>query len=337
MDSLSEILPLIAVILLVVVFVMQLIILAKRNKSSAIDESRLRYETDNIRQSMHSETESIKQALSAGLERVHRGLGEMQSLAQNVGDLKNVLTNVKNRGTYGEIQLERLLDEVFPASLYEKNFAIRGTSERVEFALKLPGKGDECVYLPIDSKFPTEDYDRLQSAYEAGSKEGILAAQKGLEVFIKYSAKNIAEKYVEPPKTTDFGLLFLPTEGLYAEVLRIPGLVECVQSRYKVTIAGPTNLLALLNALQMGFKTLAIEERSSEVWQVLSAVKTEFSNYKKVLDEAQKKIIQASDDIGRLVGTRTNQVMRKLKKVESFQDESQVATLLGIDELDDNK
>jgi len=332
MDSLSNIFPLIAVILLAVVFILQVLILTKRSKG---DKSQFRDEADNIKQSLRSETESIKQALSAGLERVHRGLGEMQDLAQNVGDLKKALTNVKNRGTYGEIQLERLLDEVFPANLYEKNFAIRGTLERVEFALKLPGKGDEPVYLPIDSKFPTEDYDRLQSAYEAGNKEGIVAAHKGIEIFIKNSAKDIAEKYIEPPKTTDFGLLFLPTEGLYAEVLRIPGLVENVQSKYHVTLAGPTNLLAMLNALQMGFKTLAIEKKSSEVWQVLSAVKTEFANYKKVLDEAQKKILQASDDINRLVGTRTNQVMRKLKKVESIQDETQVASLLEIDGLDE--
>ncbi|MCL2615551.1 MAG: DNA recombination protein RmuC [Dehalococcoidia bacterium] len=333
MDSFSDIFPVIAVALLLIVLIVQLIMLSRRNKG-AVDESRLRHETDNIKDALRRETDNIKDVLNDGLARVQRGLGEMQGLAKNVGDLKSALTNVKSRGTYGEIQLERLLDEVFPSDLYEKNFAIRGTAERVEFALRLPGKNDETVYLPIDSKFPIEDYERLQNAYDAGSKDAITDAQKGIEVFIKKSAKDIQEKYIEPPKTTDFGLLFLPTEGLYAEVLRIPGLVENVQTKYHVTLAGPTNLLALLNALQMGFKTLAIEKKSGEVWQILSAVKTEFETYKGKLEEAQKKIVQASDDISRLVGTRTNQIMRKLKKVESFQDQAQAAAILEIDESD---
>jgi len=334
MDSFADIFPIVAVVLLVIVLVVQLIILSNRGKNSYVDDDKLRYESDNIKEALRWETDKIKTALNDGLARMNRGLGEIQGLVQNVGDLKNALTNVKNRGTYGEIQLERLLDEVFPADLYEKNFAIRGTSERVEFALRLPGKDDEPVYLPIDSKFPTEDYDRLQNAYEAGNKEAILEAQKGMDAFIKKSAKDIQEKYIEPPKTTDFGLLFLPTEGLYAEVLRIPGLVESVQTKYHVTLAGPTNLLALLNALQMGFKTLAIEKKSSEVWQILSAVKTEFETYKSKLEDAQRKIIQASDDISKLVGTRTNQVMRKLKKIETLQDRAQAASLLEIDDLD---
>ena len=335
MNSISDIFSIVALILLLIVLFVQMVILSKRAKNSALDESKLRNETDNIKDALRGETDRIKDALNEGLARMNRGLGEMQGLVQNVGDLKNALTNVKNRGTYGEIQLERLLDEIFPADLYEKNFAIRGTSERVEFALRLPGKGDLPVYLPIDSKFPTEDYDRLQNAYETGNKDGISDAQKGIDAFIKKSAKDIQEKYIEPPKTTDFGLLFLPTEGLYAEVLRIPGLVEGVQTKYHVTLAGPTNLLALLNALQMGFKTLAIEKKSSEVWQILSAVKTEFETYKNKLEDAQKKIIQASDDISKLVGTRTNQLVRKLKQVETLQDAAQAASLLEIDGLDD--
>ena len=280
-------------------------------------------------------TESFK-TVSDQLEQVHKGLGEMQGLAQNVGDLKNVLTNVKTRGTYGEIQLERLLDEMFPSELYEKNFAIRGTSERVEFALKLPGKTDDkSVYLPIDSKFPNEDYVRLLEAYESGNKVGIAEAQRSIESFIKKSAKDIKEKYLEPPMTTDFGLMFLPTEGLYAEVLRIPGLVEYIQANSNVTVAGPTTLLALLNALQMGFKTLTIEKKSSEVWKILSAVKTEFSNYRVTLQKAQDKIRQAGDEVDKLVGARTNKIMRKLRDVEALQDHTQAASLLEIDEMDE--
>jgi len=280
-------------------------------------------------------TESFK-TVSDQLEQVHKGLGEMQGLAQNVGDLKNVLTNVKTRGTYGEIQLERLLEEVFPPELYEKNFATRGTSERVEFALKLPGKtGDRPVYLPIDSKFPNEDYARLLDAYESGNKVGIAESQRSIEGFIKKSARDIKEKYLEPPMTTDFGLMFLPTEGLYAEVLRIPGLVEHIQANSNVTVAGPTTLLALLNALQMGFKTLTIEKKSSEVWKILSAVKTEFSNYRDTLQKAQDRIRQAGDEVDKLVGARTNKIMKKLRDVETLQDHTQAASLLEIGEGDE--
>ena len=279
--------------------------------------------------------ESFK-AVSERLEQVHKGLGEMQGLAQNVGDLKKALINVKTRGSYGEMQLERLLEEVFAPSQYEKNFAILGGSERVEFALKLPGKdGEGPVYLPIDSKFPIEDYERLQNAYELADREGIQEAQRGIEASIKKSARDIKEKYIGPPRTTDFGLLFLPIEGLYAEVLRIPGLVETVQSQHHINVAGPTTLLALLNALQMGFNTLAIEQRSSEVWQILSAVKKEFGTFGDVLAKTQERIQQAGDEMDKLVGVRTRQIMRRLKNVESLPNFSQATALLGMEEAEE--
>lgn len=280
-------------------------------------------------------SESFK-TVSDRLEQVYKGLGEMQGLAQNVGDLKKALMNVKTRGSYGEIQLERLLEEVFAPSQYEKNFAILGGGERVEFALKLPGKDEEGpVYLPIDSKFPIEDYERLQSAYELADRAGIQEAQNGIEASIKKSAKEIREKYIGPPRTTDFGLLFLPIEGLYAEVLRIPGLVEAVQSQHHINIAGPTTLLALLNALQMGFNTLAIEKRSSEVWKILSAVKKEFGAFGEVLSKTQERIQQAGDEMDKLVGVRTRQILRKLKNVESLPDANRAISLFGTEEPED--
>ena len=279
--------------------------------------------------------ESFK-AVSERLEQVHKGLGEMQGLAQNVGDLKKALVNVKTRGNYGEIQLERLLEDVLTPSQYEKNFPILGAGARVEFAIKLPGKnGDAPVYLPIDSKFPIEDYERLQSAYEMGDREGIQAAQKGIEASIKKSAKEIREKYIGPPMTTDYGLLFLPTEGLYAEVLRIPGLVETLQTQHHIIVSGPTTLLALLNALQMGFNTLAIEKRSSEVWTILSAVKKEFESFGNVIEKTQERIQQAGDEMEKLVGVRTRKIMSKLKNVESLPDSAQATALLETDEIDD--
>jgi len=285
---------------------------------------------EKLQETLSKRLDDSFKTVSERLEKVHQGLGEMQGLAQNVGDLKKALINVKTRGSYGEIQLERLLMDVFADSQYEKNFPILGGGDRVEFALKLPGKDDEGpVYLPIDSKFPIEDYERLQSAYELGDREGIQEAQKGIEAFIKKSAKEIRDKYIGPPKTTDFGLLFLPIEGLYAEVLRIPGLVETVQSQYHINVAGPTTLLALLNALQMGFNTLAIEKRSSEVWTILSAVKKEFAAFGGVLAKTQERIQQAGDEMDKLVGVRTRQIMRRLKNVESLPE---AVNLISIEE-----
>lgn len=257
--------------------------------------------------------------VSDQLKAVHKGLGEMQLLAKDVGGLKNALTNVKTRGIFGEIQLERLLEEVFAPGQFEKNFSVRGTAERVEFAIRLPGKEEGgAVYLPIDSKYPVEDYAKLQSAYEAGDIAAIEAAQKGIESFIKQQAKTISDKYIMPPKTTDFALMFLPYEGLYAEVLRIPGLIEQLQTKYKINVCGPTTLIALLNSLQMGFKTLAIEKRSGEVWKLLSAVKAEFETFGQALAKAQSRIREADKEIDTLVGVRTRAIQRKLRDVEEL-------------------
>src|SRR5690606_17748789 len=224
-------------------------------------------------------SDSFRQ-VSERLELVHKGLGEMQSLAAGVGDLKRVLTNVKTRGTWGEIQLGTLLEQVLTPEQYERNVATRGGSrERVEFAIKLPGRDDKPLWLPIDCKFPLEDYQRLQEAQEAVDPVAVEAASKALESRVRLEAKTIAEKYVDPPNTSDFALLYLPIEGLYAEVLRRPGLFDALQRDYRVTVCGPTTLTAIRNSLQMGFRTLAIEKRSSEVWEILGAVKTEFGKF----------------------------------------------------------
>ncbi len=263
--------------------------------------------------------ESFKQ-VSERLEQVHKGLGEMQTLATGVGDLKRVLTNVKSRGTWGEVQLEAMLEQILTPEQYGKNVATKGEGERVEFAIKLPGRGedkDEVVWLPIDAKFPIEDYQRLQDAQEQGDAELAEVAGKQLENRIKECAWDISEKYLCPPKTTDFGILFLPTEGLFAEVLRRVGLAEFVQRECRVTIAGPTTLWSLLSSLQMGFQTLAIEKRSSEVWKLLAAVKTEFSQYGEVLAKVQKKLQEASNTIDK-TAVRSRAIERKLRGVQAL-------------------
>jgi len=273
--------------------------------------------------------ESFKQ-VSDRLEQVHKSLGEMQTLANGVGDLKKVLTNVKNRGTLGEIQLENLLEQLLPREQYEKNVATRkGSAERVEFAIKLPGRHNDdasCVWLPIDAKFPLEDYQRLLEAWEAGEPNKAEEAAKHLETRIKACAKDIREKYLEPPQTTDFGIMFLPIEGLYAEVLRRPGLFETLQRDYRVIVAGPTVLAALLNSLQMGFRTLAIERRSSEVWQLLGAVKTEFGKFGLVLEKTQKKLQEASNTIED-AGRRSRSIERKLRSVQELPANQALALL----------
>ena len=244
------------------------------------------------------------------LEQVYKGLGEMQTLANGVGDLKKVLSNVKTRGVLGEIQLERILEQFLAQEQYDKNVITKkGSRETVEFAIKLPGKDElkETIYLPIDAKFPLDIYNKLVDAYEEGNQNNIDITSKELEKFIRKSAKDIRDKYIDPPNTTEFGILFLPTEGLYAEVIKRQQLVEDLQRNYKINITGPTTLIALLNSLQMGFKTLAIERHSSEVWKVLGAVKTEFSKFETVLNAAQTKLNQASSEIDKLVGTRTRQ------------------------------
>ena len=261
--------------------------------------------------------------VSERLEQVHRGLGEMQTLAAGVGDLKKVLTNVKTRGTWGEVQLEALLDQVLTAEQYEKNIATRPKSnERVEFAIRLPGRemgedDNRPVWLPIDAKFPMEDYQRLLEAQDRADPLAVEIAAKALEIRLRDEAKKIRDKYVEPPYTTDFAILYLPIEGLYAEALRRPGLAEALQRDWRVSIAGPTTLAALLNSLQMGFRTLAIEKRSSEVWGVLGAIKTEFGKFGEALEATRMKLEQATKSI-ESAGVRTRQIERKLKGVEAL-------------------
>ncbi|MBU8892842.1 MAG: DNA recombination protein RmuC [Bacteroidales bacterium] len=263
--------------------------------------------------------ESFKQ-VSERLEQVHKGLGEMQNIATGVGDLKKVLSNVKTRGILGEYQLENILEQILTPDQYAKNVATKkGSQANVEFALKLPGKdsGKE-VWMPIDSKFPIEDYNILLDAFDKGDKNEIENAQKVLIKKIESFAKNISEKYIDPPHTTDFGIMFLPVESLYAEVLRHPGLFEILQTKYKITVTGPTTLSALLNSLQMGFRTLAVQKRSSEVWDILKAVKFEFKEFSEVLAKAHNQINTASGTLEKLRTTRTNVLERKLKDVETF-------------------
>jgi len=263
--------------------------------------------------------ESFKQ-VSERLEQVHKGLGEMQTLATGVGDLKKVLTNVKTRGTWGEVQLGALLEQVLNPDQFATNVATKDGGERVEFAIKLPGQGadkDETVWLPIDAKFPVEDYQRLVEAQERADVEAVETAGKQLENRVKACAGDICGKYLNPPKTTDFGILFLPIEGLFAEVIRRTGLTEVIQRECRVVIAGPTTLWSILSSLQMGFRTLAIQKRSSEVWNLLAAVKTEWTKYGDVLDAVQKKLTQASDTIEK-AKARSRAVGRKLKDVQEL-------------------
>lgn len=275
--------------------------------------------------------ESFKQ-VSERLELVHRGLGEMQTLATGVGDLKKVLTNVKTRGTWGEVQLGVLLAQVLNPDQFAANVATRESGERVEFAVKLPGQGDDrdqIVWLPIDAKFPVEDYHRLLEAQERADVEGIEAAGKQLENRVKACAVEICAKYLNPPGTTDFAILFLPIEGLFAEVIRRTGLTDVIQREYRVVIAGPTTLWSILNSLQMGFRTLAIQRRSSEVWNLLAAVKTEWTKYGDFLEAVQKKLNQASDSIEK-AKVRSRAVGKKLKDVQELPS-GEAAALLSID------
>ena len=262
--------------------------------------------------------ESFK-LVSERLELVQRGLGEMQSLANGVGDLKKVLTNVKSRGTFGEIQLASLLEQILAPGQYDSNVETRkGSGQRVEFALKLPGRdgtSDGMVWLPLDAKFPQEDYLRLIEAEEAADIFAAAEAKKQLDRAVREMARNIRDKYLDPPHTTDFGVMFLPTEGLYAEVLRLPGLFDALQREFKVMVAGPTTLAALLNSLQMGFRTLAIEKRSAEVWNLLGAVRTEFSKFGIILEKTRKKLVEAGNHIDQ-AATRTRVIERKLRDVQ---------------------
>ena len=273
--------------------------------------------------------------VSERLEQVHRGLGEMQVLAAGVGDLKKVLTNVKTRGTWGEVQLGALLEQVLAPAQYESNVATKsGSTDRVEFAIKLPGRdvSDAGVWLPVDAKFPIEDYQRLLDAQERGEPLLVEEAARAIEARLKIEARSIHDKYVAPPHTTDFAFLYLPIEGLYAEALRRPGLADLLQREWRVSLAGPTTLSALLNSLQMGFRTLAIEQRSAEVWAVLGAVKTEFGKFGEALAHTRKKLDEASNSIGK-AETRTRQLSRKLKEVEAL-PVAEAEVLIGTAEFD---
>jgi DNA recombination protein RmuC len=273
--------------------------------------------------------------VSERLELVHKGLGEMQTLASGVGDLKKVLSNVKVRGSWGEVQLDSLLEQLLSPAQYEKNVAVRpGSNERVEFAIKLPGRDEHNnmpVWLPIDAKFPLEDYQKLVDTQENGDIAGMELASKALETRIRNEAKSIRDKYLEPPHTTDFGLMFLPVEGLYAEVIRRPGLLDNLQRDYRVSVVGPTTLTAILNSLQMGFRTLAIEKRSSEVWTVLGAVKTEFGKFGEVLAKTRKKLEEASNSIA-AAEQRTRVIGKRLKTVEAMPSGEEEEPVLLFDE-----
>jgi len=265
--------------------------------------------------------ESFKQ-VSERLELVHKGLGEMQTLATGVGDLKKVLSNVKTKGILGEYQLGNILEQLLPREQYEENIATRpGTSERVEFAIRMPGSSEnESVLLPIDSKFPLQGYEDLLDARETGDLAAILAAEKALARTIESFAKDISTKYVEPPFTTDFGILFLPIESLYAEVLRHPGVFETLQRKYRITVTGPTTMSALLNSLQMGFRTLAVTKRSSEVWRILEAVKTEFAQFSEQLEKVDDRLGKAKSELEKLRTTRTSVMQRKLREVGTLDE-----------------
>ena len=279
--------------------------------------------------------ESFKQ-VSDRLELVHQGLGEMQTLASGVGDLKKVLSNVKSKGVLGEYQLESILDQLLTPSQYARNVKTKdGSNANVEFAIKLPGREDKNkqIWLPIDAKFPTEDFQNLMDAYELGSIEKIAEHKKLMAARIKLFAKDINEKYIDPPNTTDFALMFLPFEGLYAEVLRIAGLFEDIQRIYKVVITGPTTISAFLNSLQMGFRTLAIEKRSSEVWELLGAIKTEFSNFGSILEKTHKKLQEASNVIDQ-ASTRSRAIERKLKNVQELPKADSIKLIDDADNRD---
>jgi DNA recombination protein RmuC len=268
--------------------------------------------------------------ISERLEQVHKGLGEMQQLASGVGDLKRVLTNVKTKGNLGEIQLGAILEQILSPAQYEPQKSVKaGSQERVDYVIKLPDKNsmDKTLLLPIDSKFPTENYQRLLDAYDKGlAEEELKRISAAFESSVRKCAKDIHDKYLNPPVTTDFAIMFVPTEGLYAEIVRRPGLFETLQRSYKVTVVGPTNLAAFLSSLQMGFRTLAIERRSNEVWELLGAVKSEFGKLGNVLDNIKKKIDSAAQEIDN-VGIRSRAIERKLRKVEELPPEQGVIVL----------
>lgn len=309
----------------------------QQSNATKLDEMRATVD-EKLHKTLETRLAESFQHVAQRLEQVHKGLGEMQSLAAGVGDLKHLLTNVKTRGMFGEAQLAALLEQVFTPEQYATQVATRpGSRNVVDFAIRLPGKGDDGtpVWLPIDAKFPNEDYERLLEAQRVADPIAADAAAKALEARVRLEAKSIAEKYLEPPYTTDFALLFLPTEGLYAEVLRRPGLVEALQREHRVTLAGPTTLLAMLNALQMGFRTLALEKRSSEVWQVLGAVKTEFGKFGDVLAKVKNQTQTVLNTL-ESAEVRSRAMGRALKKVEALPGADVQSVLPALQAGDDD-
>ncbi|HPB68155.1 MAG TPA: DNA recombination protein RmuC [Candidatus Omnitrophota bacterium] len=321
----------------------------KLEKLRAVVEERLRYLQEENNQRLEKMRETVDEKLHATLEKrlgdsfqivsdrlekVHQGLGEMQSLAAGVGDLKKVLANVKTRGTWGEVQLGNLLEQMMSPDQYEKNVVTKtGSRDPVEFAIKLPGGQDgRPVYLPIDAKFPLEDYERLQEAQDQGDGPGMADASKALENRIKLEAKNIREKYLDPPRTTDFGIMFLPTESLYAEVLRRPGFLDLLRREARVMVAGPTTIAALLNSLQMGFRTLAVEKRASEVWNLLGLVKNEFSKFGGMLEKTHKKLQEASNTI-ETAAQKSRTIERKLQRVQEMPGSGDEPQLVSSEEV----
>lgn len=288
----------------------------RRENLRQLDEMRQTVD-EKLQKTLEEKMNKSFSLVNERLEQVYKGLGEMQTLAVGVGDLKKVLSNVKTRGILGEIQLGAILSEILTKEQYEENIATKkGSKNVVEFAIKLPSDGAGTVYLPVDSKFPGDTYSALRDAVESCDKQRIESAQKALVQRIKGEAKDIHDKYIDPPNTTEFAIMFLPFEGLYSEVVNM-GLVEVLQREYKVNIAGPSTMAALLNSLQMGFKTLAVQKRSAEVWKILGGVKTEFDKFNEVLVMTQQRLDQANKELDKLVGVRTRQIQRQLKDVES--------------------
>lgn len=288
----------------------------RRENLRQLDEMRQTVD-EKLQKTLEEKMNKSFSLVNERLEQVYKGLGEMQTLAVGVGDLKKVLSNVKTRGILGEIQLGAILSEILSKEQYEENIATKkGSKNVVEFAIKLPADGAGTVYLPVDSKFPGDTYSALRDAIESCDKQRIETAQKALVQRIKGEAKDIHDKYIDPPNTTEFAIMFLPFEGLYSEVVNM-GLVEVLQREYKVNIAGPSTMAALLNSLQMGFKTLAVQKRSAEVWKILGGVKTEFDKFNDVLVMTQQRLDQANKELDKLVGVRTRQIQRQLKDVES--------------------
>ncbi len=293
--------------------------LLQRDNSEKLEKMRQTVD-EKLEQTLETRLGEKFKIVSDRLEQVYKGLGEMQTLASGVGDLKKVLTNVKTRGTWGEVQLGNLLEQILSPEQYAKNVITKkGSSERVEYAIKLPGRDEkiETVWLPIDAKFPVEDYQRLVEVQETCDIAQVEQLSKNIEARIKLEAKDIKEKYLDPPYTTDFGILFLPIEGLYAEVLRRSGLMDELQSNYRVVITGPTTIAALLNSLQMGFRTLVIEKRSSEVWEILGIIKNEFGKFGELLDKTHKKLKEATSNI-ETATKKTRTIEKKLRKVQSL-------------------